>query len=108
MKEMIQNSARLVQPLTRLDRVVAHAANAHSQSRFCWNRRKGACVKPRSQERVRVESVARLMVERGVRFDHRGLLVFPTLFGAYAEHERVLPPSAPIYSISLTYSFWPS
>jgi hypothetical protein len=41
--------------------------------------------------------VARLMVERGLCFDHQGLLVFPTLFGDLAEHQGSLPPSAPIY-----------
>ena len=51
----------------------------------------------RSQERVVLECVARLMVERGICFDHQGLLVFPTLFGELARREGELPPAAPIY-----------
>ena len=37
------------------------------------------------------------MIERGICFDHQGLLIFPTLFDERAPHEGVLPPSAPIY-----------
>jgi hypothetical protein len=37
------------------------------------------------------------MVERGICFDHEGLLVFPTLFNDLAEREGTLPPSAPLY-----------
>jgi predicted ATP-binding protein involved in virulence len=49
------------------------------------------------EERTILECVARLMVERGLCFDHQGLLVFPTLFNDLAEHEGMLPPSAPLY-----------
>ena len=52
---------------------------------------------PRSQERTVLECVVRLMVERGLCFDHQGLLVFPTLFDDLTEHEGTLPPSAPLY-----------
>jgi GTPase SAR1 family protein len=52
---------------------------------------------PRTQEKAVLECVARLMVERGLCFDHQGLLVFPTLFDELAPHQGDLPPSAPIY-----------
>jgi hypothetical protein len=51
----------------------------------------------RSDERTVIECVVRLMVERGICFDHQGLLVFPTLFSDLAEREGTLPPSAPLY-----------
>ena len=51
----------------------------------------------RQEESVVLECVARLMVERGLCFDHQGLLVFPTLFDDLAAHQDPLPPSAPIY-----------
>ena len=51
----------------------------------------------RSDERTVLECVVRLMVERGLCFDHEGLLVFPTLFNDLAEREGTLPPSAPLY-----------
>jgi GTPase SAR1 family protein/predicted MPP superfamily phosphohydrolase len=51
----------------------------------------------RSEERTVLECVVRLMVERGLCFDHQGLLVFPTLFHDLAEREGALPPSAPLY-----------
>src|SRR4051794_27087687 len=54
-------------------------------------------LQPRQQERIVLESVVRLMVERGLCFDHQGLLIFPTLFDDLAPHEGALPPSAPIY-----------
>jgi small GTP-binding protein len=57
----------------------------------------GDRLKSRSEERTVLECVARLMVERGVCFDHEGLLVFPTLLSDLAEHEGALPPSAPVY-----------
>ena len=54
-------------------------------------------LNPRSQESTVLECVVRLMVERGLCFDHQGLLVFPTLFDDLTEHEGTLPPSAPLY-----------
>ncbi len=52
---------------------------------------------PRAQERIVLECVVRLMIERGLCFDQQGLLVFPTLFSDLAEVQGELPPSAPIY-----------
>jgi GTPase SAR1 family protein len=57
----------------------------------------GERLTPRREERTIVECVVRLMVERGLCFDHQGLLVFPTLFNDLTEREGTLPPSAPIY-----------
>ena len=54
-------------------------------------------LSPRSEERTVLECVVRLMVERGLCFDHQGLLVFPTVFNDLAEREGALPPSAPLY-----------
>jgi len=51
----------------------------------------------REEERMVLECVVGLMVDRGLCFDHEGLLVFPTLFNDLAEHEGTLPPSAPVY-----------
>jgi GTPase SAR1 family protein/predicted MPP superfamily phosphohydrolase len=51
----------------------------------------------RSEERTVLECVVRLMVERGLCFDHQGLLVFPTLFNDLTEREGTLPPAAPLY-----------
>src|SRR5215469_13092069 len=51
----------------------------------------------REEERMVLECVVGLMVDRGLCFDHEGLLVFPTLFNDLAEHEGTLPPSAPAY-----------
>ena len=51
----------------------------------------------RAQERTVLECTARLMIERGICFDHQGLLIFPTLFDEGAIREGKLPPSAPVY-----------
>jgi len=57
----------------------------------------GERLSSRSDERTVLECVVRLMVERGLCFDHQGLLVFPTLFSDLMEREGALPPSAPLY-----------
>jgi hypothetical protein len=57
----------------------------------------GERLQSREQEKTVLESVVRLMIERGICFDNQGLLIFPTLFDERAPHEGVLPPSAPIY-----------
>ena len=51
----------------------------------------------RGHERIVLECVVRLMIDRGLCFDNQGLLVFPTLFGDLSEMQGELPPSAPIY-----------
>src|SRR5207244_12293843 len=58
---------------------------------------KGERLQSRQEEKIVLECVARLMVERGLCSDHQGLLVFRTLFGDLATHQDPLPPSAPIY-----------
>lgn len=57
----------------------------------------GERVDSRQQEKTVLESAVRLMIERGLCFDHQGLLIFPTLFDDCAPHHGTLPPSAPIY-----------
>jgi WD40 repeat protein len=57
----------------------------------------GERLSSRNEELTVLQCVARLMVERGLCFDHEGMLVFPTLFSELAEHEGTLPPSAPVY-----------
>ena len=51
----------------------------------------------RAQEKTVLECAVRLMIERGVCFDHQGLLIFPTLFTEGAAREGTLPPSAPVF-----------
>ena len=52
---------------------------------------------PRLEEKTVIECAVRLMIERGLCFDHQGLLIFPTLFNELAPREGALPPSAPVY-----------
>ncbi len=51
----------------------------------------------RAQEKTLLECAARLMVERGICFDHQGLLIFPTLFMEGAVREGTPPASAPVF-----------
>ena len=51
----------------------------------------------RLQEKMILECAARLMIERGICFDHQGLLIFPTLFDDLAPREGTVSSSAPIY-----------
>ena len=51
----------------------------------------------RLEEKTVIECAVRLMIERGLCFDHQGLLIFPTLFNELAPREGALPPSAPVY-----------
>lgn len=57
----------------------------------------GERLESRQQEKAVLECAVRLMIERGVCFDHQGLLIFPTLFDDCGAHQGALPPSAPIY-----------
>jgi len=54
-------------------------------------------ITPRAQERAILECVVRLMVDRGLCFNHQGLLVFPTLFNDLAPLQGELPLAPPIY-----------
>lgn len=56
---------------------------------------------PRGQERPVLECTVQLMLEHGICFQHEGLLVFPTLFGARPE----TPGEALPHTVSLYYDF---
>src|SRR3979490_397937 len=64
---------------------------------MCLGLEPGERLTSRSQETVVLESVVRLMIERGICFDHQGLLIFPTLFDDHGPREGAPPASAPIY-----------
>lgn len=57
---------------------------------------------PPDEERIILESVARLLVERGICFEHEGLLIFPSLFRL--SHQKaaaeVMSPFALCYDFS--------